>query len=80
MDLTDEELEETKKIGSSRIELEEDIETIKIIFKDLIRQYEKCNSLNVGRLPNGLNVIYTKIKITNIQIDFMKKFITKEIE
>lgn len=56
--------------------MEEDkIEITKAIFKEFIRQYEKSNSLNVGILPNGENVIYKKIKITKNQIDFMKNFI-----
>ena len=59
--------------------MEEDIEIIKTIFKDFIRQYEKVNNLSVGMLPNGVNVICKKIKITDIQIDFMKEFIKKEI-
>lgn len=59
--------------------MEEDIEIIKTIFKDFIRQYEKGNNLSVGMLPNGVNIIYKKIKITDIQIEFMKEFIKKEI-
>ena len=54
---------------------EEKIEIVKVIFKDYIRQYEKSNSLKVGMLPNGENVIYKTIKISDNQIDFMKKFI-----
>ena len=55
--------------------MEEDkIEVVKVIFKDYIRQYEKSNSLSVGMLPNGENVIYKKIKVTDNQIDFMKEF------
>lgn len=57
--------------------MEEDIEIIKIIFKDFINQYEKSNSFNVGMLPNGENVIYTKIKITGRQKEFMQEFIKK---
>lgn len=56
----------------------DDIEIIKAIFNDFIRQYEKSNSFNVGMLPNGENVMYTKIKITSRQKEFMQEFITKE--
>ena len=55
--------------------MEEKIEIVKAIFKDYIRQYEKSNSLKVAMLPNGENVIYKTIKISDNQIDFMKKFI-----
>ena len=55
-----------------------DIEIIKTIFKDFINQYEKSNSFSVGMLPNGENVIYTKIKITGRQKEFMQEFIKKE--
>lgn len=58
--------------------MEEDIKIIKAIFKDFLRQYEKSNSFNVGMLPNGENVIYTKIKITSRQKEFMQEFVTKE--
>ena len=54
---------------------EEKIEIIKVIFKEFIRQYEKSNRLKVGMLSNGQNVIYKTIKISDNQIDFMKKFI-----
>lgn len=54
---------------------DEKTEIIKTIFKDYIRQYEKSNSLNVGILPNGENIIYKKIKITDKQVEFMKAYI-----
>ena len=59
--------------------MEEDRKIIKAIFKDFINQYEKSNSFRVGMLPNGENVIYTKIKITGRQKEFMQEFIKKEI-
>ena len=39
----------------------EDEEIIIQIFKDYIRQYDKSNTISVGMLVNGENVIYTKI-------------------
>lgn len=55
--------------------MEEDKEIIKIIFEFIIKQYEKTNTINVGILPNGQNVIYKKIKIPDNHIEFMKKYI-----
>ena len=56
----------------------EDEEIIIQIFKDYIRQYEKSNTINVGMLPNSENVIYTKIKMTGIQKEFMKDYIERK--
>ena len=57
---------------------EDKIEVVKAIFKDFIRQYEKSNSLSVGMLPTGENVIYKKIKITDNQVEFMKAFVEED--
>ena len=53
-------------------------EIIKTIFKDYIKQYEKINTMNVGLLPTGESCIYKKIKVTQMQIDFMKEYLKKE--
>ena len=57
---------------------EDKTEVVKAIFKDFIRQYEKSNSLSVGMLPTGENVIYKKIKITDNQVEFMKAFVEED--
>ena len=56
----------------------EDEEIIIQIFKDYIRQYEKSNTISVGMLPNGENIVYTKIKMTDMQIEFMKDYIERK--
>lgn len=56
----------------------EDEEIIIKIFKDYIRQFEKSNTISVGMLPNGENVIYTKIKMTGRQKEFMKDYIERK--
>lgn len=56
----------------------EDEEIIITIFKDFIRQYEKSKTISVGMLPNGENVIYTKIKMTAMQKEFMKDYIERK--
>ena len=56
----------------------EDEDIIIQIFKDYISQYEKSNTISVGMLPNGENVIYTKIKITGKQKEFMKDYIERK--
>ena len=56
----------------------EDEEIIIQIFKDYIKQYEKSNTLSVGMLQNGENVIYTKIKMTAMQKEFMKDYIKRK--
>ena len=57
--------------------MKEDEEIIQI-FKDYIKQYEKSNTLSVAILPNGENVIYTKIKMTGMQKEFMKDYIERK--
>ena len=37
-------------------------EIIVSILKDYIKQYDKANTMNVGIMPNGKNVIYKKLK------------------
>ena len=56
----------------------EDEEIIIQIFKDYINQYEKSNTIKVEMLPNGENVIYTKIKMTGMQKEFMKDYIERK--
>ncbi len=56
-----------------------DEEIIIQIFKEYIKQYEKSNTISIGMLPNGENVIYTKIKMTGIQKEFMKDYIERRI-
>ena len=56
----------------------EDEEIIIQIFKDYIRQYEKSNTISVEKLLNGGNVIYTKIKMTGKQKEFMKDYIERK--
>lgn len=56
----------------------EDEDIIIQIFKDYISQYEKSNTISVGMFPNGENVIYTKIKITGKQKEFMKDYIERK--
>lgn len=48
------------------------------IFKDYIRQYEKSNTISVVMLPNGENIIFTKIKMTDTQKEFMKDYIERK--
>lgn len=55
-----------------------DEEIIIQIFKDYIRQYEKSNTINVRKLPNGENSIYIKIKMTGKQKEFMKDYIKRK--
>jgi hypothetical protein len=56
----------------------EDEEIIIQIFKDYIKQYEKSNTLSVAMAQNGENVIYTKIKMTAMQKEFMKDYIERK--
>lgn len=56
----------------------EDEEIIVKIFKDYIRQYKKSNTISIGILPNGENVMYTTIKMTGIQKEFMKDYIERK--
>ena len=55
------------------------MEEAKILFKIIIDRYDKKNSINVGITPNGKNVIYKTIKISEDEINFMKQ-ILKESE
>lgn len=56
----------------------EDEEIIIQIFKDYIRQYDKSNTIRVGKLLNGVIVIYTKIVMTGLQKEFMKDYIERK--
>lgn len=50
-------------------------EDIKTLFKILIDRYEKVNSISVGMTMTGKNVIYKKIKVTDVEIEFMKEYL-----
>ena len=50
-------------------------EEIKLLFKIWIERYEKVNTMNVGITARGQNVIYKKIKMSEDEIDFMKKYL-----
>ena len=56
----------------------ENKELIKAIFNDFINQYEKAKTISVGMLPNGENFIYTNIKMTGLQKEFMKDYIERK--
>lgn len=56
----------------------EDEEIIIQIFKDYIRQYDKSKTIRVGKLLNGVIVIYTKIVMTGLQKEFMKDYIERK--
>lgn len=55
--------------------MEEDIKTL---FKIWIERYEKVNSISVGMTMSGKNVIYKKMKVTDVEIEFMKNYLEKE--
>ena len=50
-------------------------EIIVSILKDYIKQYDKVNIMNVGIMPNGKNVIYKKIKMTETQKLIFEQYI-----
>jgi hypothetical protein len=54
------------------------MDDIKTLFKILIDRYDKVNSISVGITPNGQNVIYKKMKITDAEIEFMKEYLKGE--
>lgn len=76
--LSEKEYQAIKNLIARNEELEKNNEIIKTIFKEYIRQYEKINTMNVGMLPTGENCIYKKIKVTQMQIDFMKEYLNKK--
>ena len=46
-----------------------------INIKRLYKQYDKVNTMNVGIMPNGKNVIYKKIKMTETQKLIFEQYI-----
>lgn len=50
-------------------------EIIVSILKDYIKQYDKTNTMNVGIMTNGKNVIYKKIKMTEKQKLIFEQYI-----
>ena len=50
-------------------------EILLAILKEYIKQYDKANTINVGIMPNGKNVIYKKIKMSETQKLFFEQYI-----
>jgi len=50
-------------------------EILLAILKEYIKQYDKVNTMNVGIMPNGKNVIYKKIKMSETQKLFFEQYI-----
>lgn len=49
-------------------------EILLAILKEYIKQYDKVNTMNIG-MSNGKNVIYKKIKMSEIQKLFFEQYI-----
>lgn len=50
-------------------------EILVAILKEYIKQYDKANTMNIGMMPNGKNVIYKKIKMSETQKLFFEQYI-----
>lgn len=50
-------------------------EILVAILKEYIKQYDKSNTMNIGMMPNGKNVIYKKIKMSETQKLFFEQYI-----
>lgn len=50
-------------------------EILLAILKEYIKQYDKVNTMNVVIMPNGKNVIYKKIKMSETQKLFFEQYI-----
>lgn len=55
-------------------------EILLAILKEYIKQYDKANTMNVGIMPNGQNVIYKKIKMSETQKLFFEQYIEMKEE